>query len=297
MRHLTPLQYIDAIARAGSIRKAAETLAITSTALNRRVLALEEELGVPIFERLPRGVRLSTAGELLIQHIRNQVADFEKLKSQIADLAGERRGHVAIACTQALVPYFLPREIASYRRAHPAVTFDIRVDDSDGAWQALADHSVDLALVFEPQRLREVQVLASVPQQIRAVMAPGHPLARHAQVRLSECASFPAGLPALPSGVRRLLENALQRSSATLDIVLQAGSFEFLRRHLAQEDLVTFEIPIGLPDGDAEVIHRPLDRRDIVEGLLHLCQKRGRTMPVAAAKFAQQLERALHNRY
>ena len=122
MHALTPLQFIDAIARAGSIRKAAETLSITSTALNRRVLALEAELGVAIFERLPRGVRLSTAGELLTQHIRNQASDLEKLRSQIADLTGERRGHVAIACSQALLPYFLPEEIGRYRRDHPATT-------------------------------------------------------------------------------------------------------------------------------------------------------------------------------
>ena len=55
MKHLLPLKYIDAVADAGSIRQAAERLAITSTALNRRVIAMEEELGVPIFERLPRG--------------------------------------------------------------------------------------------------------------------------------------------------------------------------------------------------------------------------------------------------
>ena len=73
MRHLLPLQYIDAVARAGSIRKAAETLAITSTALNRRILTMEEDLGVQIFERFPRGVRLSAAGLILIHHIRTQI--------------------------------------------------------------------------------------------------------------------------------------------------------------------------------------------------------------------------------
>ncbi|HBA34791.1 MAG TPA: hypothetical protein DCZ12_11720, partial [Gammaproteobacteria bacterium] len=52
MRHLLTLRFIDAVARVGSIRKAGETLAITSTALNRRILAIEEELGVEIFERL-----------------------------------------------------------------------------------------------------------------------------------------------------------------------------------------------------------------------------------------------------
>ena len=106
MKHLLPLTYIDAVTKAGSIRKAAETLAITSTALNRRILAMEEELGVPIFERLPRGVRLTTAGEILIHHIREQLTDMERVKSQIADLTGERRGHVSIACSQALLSFF-----------------------------------------------------------------------------------------------------------------------------------------------------------------------------------------------
>ncbi len=102
MRHLLPLHYIDAVVRAGSIRKAAEALAITSTALNRRILSMEQDLGVPIFERLPRGVRLSTAGEILIQHVRTQLSDMERVKSQIADLTGVRRGHVSIACSQAV---------------------------------------------------------------------------------------------------------------------------------------------------------------------------------------------------
>jgi DNA-binding transcriptional LysR family regulator len=133
MHTLQPLQFVDAIARAGSIRKAAEGLAITSTALNRRLLALEEELGVPIFERLPRGVRLSTAGELLIHHLRSQAADFEKLKGQLADLRGERRGHVSIACSQAFLPYFLPEQIGRYRREHPGVSFGVRVRDRAAA--------------------------------------------------------------------------------------------------------------------------------------------------------------------
>lgn len=80
--HILPLRYIDAVAKAGSIRKAAETLAITSTALNRRIIAMEEELGVDIFERFPRGVRLTAAGEILIHHIRNQLGDLEQVKTR-----------------------------------------------------------------------------------------------------------------------------------------------------------------------------------------------------------------------
>lgn len=299
MRHLTPLQYIDAITRAGSIRKAAETLAITSTALNRRVLALEEELGVPIFERLPRGVRLSTAGELLIHHIRGQISDFERLKSRISDLAGERRGHVAIACSQALLPYFLPEQIAVYRAAHPLVTFSVLLRDRTAAEQALVDHSVDLALVFEPVRISEVQVLATARQPVHAVMRPDHPLAGATSVRLSACASFPLAMPTASYGVRHLLDLAIRKSSVELHPVIESDSFEFLRRYPAQEGLIAFQIPIGLPVGEGidGIVSRRLDRRDVPEGLLYLAQLKARTLPVAAAKFASQLERVLIDRF
>lgn len=299
MRHLTPLQFIDAIARAGSIRKAAETLAITSTALNRRLLALEDELGVPIFERLPRGVRLSTAGELLIHHIRSQLSDFERLKSRISDLAGERRGHVSIACSQALLPYFLPEQIAVYRASHPLVTFSVFLRDRAAAEQALVDHSVDLALVFEPVRLSEFQVLATARQAVHAVMPPHHALAGQETVRLASCAQYPIAMPTVQYGVRHLIDLALRRSSVELRPAVESDSFEFLRRLPAREGIIAFQIPIGLPldDGVDGIVSRRLDRRDIPEGLLYLGQLRGRTLPVAAAKFASQLERVLMDRF
>lgn len=299
MRHLTPLRYIDVVAKAGSIRKAADRLSITSTALNRRILALEEELGVPIFERLPRGVRLSTAGELLVHHIRGQLSDMEKLRSQIADLMGERRGHVSIACSQALLPFFLPEQIASYRREHPAVTFNVQLRDRAAAEQALVDHSADIALVFEPVRLGDVQVLATAPQAVHAVMARDHPLGTQDCLRLTECARFPAGLPTSPYGVRALMDLALVKSSVTLSVALESDSFEFLRHYPSRENMISYQIPIGLPsrDGPADIISRPLDTRDVPAGRLYLCQLKGRTLPVAAAKFAGQLERELAERF
>lgn len=299
MHQLSPLQFIDAVARAGSIRKAAEGLAITSTALNRRVLALEEELGVPIFERLPRGVRLSTAGELLIHHLRAQAADFDKVRGQIADLAGERRGHVAIACSQAFLSFFLPDQIGRYRRDHPGVTFGVRIRDRAAAELALVEHDADIALIFEPVRLSEVQILASARQPIHAVMAASHPLADRAVLRLRDCAQYPVGLPTAQYGVRHLLDLALIRSSVRLNVAVDSDSFEFLRQYPAQEQLITFQIPIGLPayGGSGALVSRPVDTRDVPEGRLYLCQLRGRTLPVAAAKFAAQIGRDLDALY
>lgn len=300
MHAIHPLAFVDAIARAGSIRKAAEGLAITSTALNRRLLALEEELGVPVFERRPRGVRLSTAGELLIHHLRGQAADFEKFKGQIADLRGERRGHVSIACSQAFLPYFLPRQIGQYRRDHPGVTFGARVRDRAAAEAALVDLTADLALVFEPVRLSEVQMLATARQSIHAVMAADHPLAGRETVRLRDCAGFAVALPTAAYGVRHLIDLALRRSNIALQVAIEADSFDFLRHYPREEPVLSFQIPIGLPEDRVPgslladgLISRPVDGRDMPEGRLYLCQLRNRALPVAAAKFAAQLERAM----
>ncbi|OWU84395.1 regulatory protein [Oceanicola sp. 22II-s10i] len=295
MKHLETLDFIEAINRAGSIRGAADTLSLTSTALNRRLLALEEELGAPIFERLPRGVRLSPAGELLIQHIRSQRADLERVRSQIADLKGERRGHVSVACSQALLPYFMPREINAYRAEHPRVTFEVNLRDRYRAERALVAHQADIALVFEPVRLADVQVLATVPQQVHAVMARNHPLAAKPVLRLSDVAGYPIGLPSEEFGVRYLLDIAMRRSSIQLTPDIVSDSFEFLRCYPGPEMMVTLQIPIGLPpdDGRDPIVSRPIDRRDVPAGLLYLAQMRGRTLPVAAANFARQLTRSL----
>lgn len=299
MRHLLTLRFIDAVAKAGSIRRAAETLAITSTALNRRILAIEEDLGVEIFERFPRGVRLSAAGEILIHHIRSQLSDIERVKSQIADLSGERRGHVAIACSQALVPYFLPEQISTYRQDHPAVTFDVLVRDRAAAEQSLIDISADLAIVFEPVRLSEFQILLTIRQPVHAVMRPDHPLASSQSLRLRDCVRFPIALPTAPYGVRHLMELAVRKTSLELQPALESDSFEFLRHYARSENILSFQLPIGLPSLDNEdgTVNRPIDVRDVPAGFLYFGQLRGRTLPVAAARFAQQMQETFVRRF
>ena len=293
MRHLLLFRHIDAVVKSGSIRKAAEVLAITPSALNRQVLAIEEELGVQIFERLPRGVRLSTAGELLVRHIRNQVSDFERLQSQIEDLSGVRRGHVNIACSQALLPYFLPKQIEDYRSEHPGVTFRVTVRDREAAEEALVDYSADVALIFEPVRLADCQTLLTVRQPIHAVMGKNHPLAIKSEVSLEDLVGFPLAVPSLPYGVRSLLEAAASRMNIELNTAVESDSFEFLRHIVVHGRTIAFQIEIGLPmagQTDTGVISRPLRDRDVPAGRLHLAQLKNRSLPVAAARFADQIQ-------
>ena len=177
MKHLRILRYVDEVARTGSIRKAADQLNVTASAVNRRIMDFEEELGAQLFERRPRGVRLTAAGEVFVHYLREQDGGVERMKSQIEDLKGLRRGTVRIACSQALALDFLPREIAAFRARHPMVSFGVSVLDHEQAMTALADYEVDLVLVFRPPFLPNFQPLMSLEQRIVAVMSAEHPLA------------------------------------------------------------------------------------------------------------------------
>ena len=294
MKHLRIFDLIREVARAGSIRRAADDLNITSSALNRQIQGFEAEFGSPIFERLPRGVRLNPAGEILMQHIKMQLVDLDRVRSQVADLSGERRGHVSIACSQALNPVFLPREVARYRARHPGVTFSIRVRDRTQAERDLNTFAADLAIVFEPVYLVDFEVIKAVEQQVCAVMAADHPLAQKPVVRLRDCLLHRHVIPSAAYGVRHLLEQATRARSLKLAPVIEADSFELMREYVLEEKVISFQIPIGVgPRPDNSLVVRPVDTRDIPPGLLFVGQLRGRTLPVATAKFAQQLAAAL----
>ena len=294
MKYLKTFELIEAVVRAGSIRKAAEDTNLTASALNRRIQNFEQEFGWPIFERLPRGMRLNPAGELLMHHIGLQRTDLARVQSQVADLSGERRGHVSIACSQALLPYFLPEQIAIYRAAHPGVTFTVNVRDRAQAEQDLASYSSDLALVFEPVHMVEFAVLFALPQAVHAVFRHDGPLAQKSTMRLRDCLDHKLVLPAASYGVRHLLELGATRSGRTLTPAIETESFELIRHYVMQEDAVGFQIPIGLSTSKQDTIaHRALSAKDVPFGQLLLGQMKGRTLPVASSKFGQQLVSAL----
>lgn len=291
MRHLQQLVYIDAVARTGSIRRAAQSLAITSSALNRRILAVEEDLGTQIFERTGKGVRLSVAGEIFIHHVRQQMSDMERVKSQIADLHGQRRGRVSVACGQALMQCFLPDLVSRYRAEHPYVDFSVGVCGRHEASDRLLDFSADIAVIFEPDVTADVSVLAQVPQSVFAVMSAEHPLAGKEAITLSDCSQYPLAVPSRRSGLRALIEKAAIRQAVKLWVAVESDSQDFLLKGLSDQRMIGFQISIAsaqssMPPGLVTV---RVVTRDLEQGALVVLQQKGRTLPVAAARFLTQL--------
>lgn len=291
LRHLKLIGHVVEIARLGSIRRAAESLNLTASAMNRQVQDLEAEVGAPLFERRPRGVRLTTAGEMFVRYARSQLADAEALRSQIEDLKGLRVGPVRIACSQALAYDFLPRRIAEFQRERPRASFSLAVMDHDRALQSLAAYDFELALVFRPAVWPNIRVIARLPQRLVAVVRADHPLAQARTVRLSDCAGHALALPDRSFGGRQLLDEVAARRDLHFNVVAESNSFEMLRALALTANLVSFQIEIGapVPDLTPGLVSVPLDDRDMPRADLALCQLRGRALPMMAASFAEWL--------
>lgn len=295
MRHLKLLNHVVEVARMGSIRKAAEHLNLTPSAMNRRIQDLEAEVGTPLFERRPRGVKLTTAGEMFVRYARSQIADAERMKSQVEDLRGLRRGPIQIACSQALALDFLASRIGAFQKQHSKVVFDLKVMDHERALVALAAYDVDLALVYRPAMWPSLRVIASIPQQLVVVVRADHPLAKKKTVRLSECAEFPAALPDRSLSGRQILDEVTARREMRLNMLAESNSFEMLRGLVYHCNMISFQIEIGAPSGHLGMglVGCPVDTRDIPTADLVLCQLRGRNLSVAAATFAEILSKTM----
>ncbi|WP_375460293.1 LysR family transcriptional regulator [uncultured Enterovirga sp.] len=295
MRHVRTLAMIADVAKSGSIRRTAERLNLTPSALTRRIQDFEHELGTEIFERVPHGMRLNAAGELVLRHIRDQMSDLERVRSQLADLSGVRRGHVAVACSQAFADHVLPDEVNAYRAQHPLVSFTVQVRDHSHGIDALIAYEVDLALVLQPPPAPEMHVMMSSEQPLCALMGADHPLAAQpGPVRLRDCFRYPVALPDRSLAIRHHLEAAAVRADLAWSIALESGSLELLRNYVRREHAVSFQIPSGIP-ADRRGLHaRPIDGRDLAPVLIVLGHLRGRRLSIAAAKFADQIARRLH---
>jgi DNA-binding transcriptional LysR family regulator len=291
MKHLRILGYVDEVARAGSIRKAAEQLNVTASAVNRRIADLEAELGAPLFERLSRGVRLTAAGELFVHYLRRQSSDAERMRSQIEDLKGLRRGTVRIACSQALAFDFLPRAIADFRRAYPLVEFVVKVVDHEHAMAALAAYEVDLVLVFRPPFLANFMPLMTLEQRLVAIMPKEHPLASRRKLRLHEFAPYPLALPERSIGGRQLLDEVVARTGLRFHVVAESNSFELLRGLVGHAGLVSFQIRIGTvaERSKLSLVTREIDERDLSKADLVFGRLRDRNLSVATAIFSERI--------
>jgi DNA-binding transcriptional LysR family regulator len=261
MRHLRIYRAIRLIQRTGSIRKAAELLAVSPSALNRSIQAFEDELTLPVFDRVPGGVRLTTAGELLLDLLDRHLTEFDDLRSQLGNLREGLSGVLRLSLGSDIAAGQILVAVRAFEDAFPAVSVELCTEDGAGP---VLRRDVDLAIVTNPETDDGVEVVHG--QRVRLVAWQGrasdHPAAR--PVGLWDLMAVRLLLPPPASGARVAISHLLRRhrlSEGTVSTVAASG----LAQHLPGQDRVaifpeTVFAGHPLPDG---VCRLPLPLGDV----------------------------------
>src|SRR5687768_14591784 len=157
--NFSQLAAFRAVADAGSVGRGAEKLLVSQPAVSKHIRQLERTLGVALFDRTPKGVRATAAGELLADYARRIFALADEAEQAVADLRGLRSGRLAIAASPTLATYFLPELLVKFRRKFPKVTVAVEVENSAVLQRRLVDGEVELGFseVQPPPQRREIE--------------------------------------------------------------------------------------------------------------------------------------------
>jgi len=285
------LAYVDAVARHGSIRKAADALNVASSALNRQILDLEIELGSALFERLPRGVRPTAAGEIFLAYVRQAISELKAVESQIEQLRGLVRGQVSVAAVESVAGELLPSAISHFQVSHPNVRFNVRIGAPEELVADLVNDESDLILTHYPPPKKHITTVAVAEQALCALMMPDHPLANRERLRLRDCREYPLALADTTLALRALIEQALAGVSFDLDPQVVSNSFETMRAFARMNRGIYFQFrkPGKGPMPSGDMVAVPVVDAPLLQAKLFLATRRGRVLPIAAAAFVERL--------
>ncbi len=296
-RHLfsPALRYFAAVARHGSFRAAARDLNVASSAVNRQILGLEADLGVALFERIGRGIRLSPSGELLLRQVSDSFRDFEAVAGEIDALKGLRRGKVSIATVESIAQDLLPDIVSRFTGLHPGIDVEVTTAVSEEATRLVTDGAVDVGLTFNPAGGRALEIGLRRVMRIGAVVAPDHPLAAQSSLRLTDCLRHPLALPARGLSIRAALEATAAFRAGQHRVAIDTNTLTFMRAVARRGRHVAFQTQIGLGEDIAagDLVFRPLTDPDLAADRFVMISRADRTLKLAAATFHSYAMREL----
>jgi DNA-binding transcriptional LysR family regulator len=240
VRFLT-LRYFNAVAKLGSIRKAADRLHVAPSALSRQIAQLEHELDTVLFERSKSGVRLTAAGEVLARHSHRIFRDIDRARSGIDDLRGLRRGEVSLWVIEGFVRGVLPDILADFQKRYPAVAFKVQTASTDQIVEALLEDQADIGITFNAAARAEIETIAEFPEPISCLVTPEHHYADRKALSLEEICKEPLALPDQSFGLRQSFERTVTRRKIVPKVILTTNSLELTITMAATGQFIAFK--------------------------------------------------------
>jgi DNA-binding transcriptional LysR family regulator len=189
MLNVNRLRILVEVANRGSFSAAADALSYTQSAVSQQVAALEAETGVTLLERLPRGVRLTPAGEVLLKYAEGIIARLHAAEAEMAAIAGLRGGQLRMASFPTAGATLMPLAIAIFRAQHPEVELTLAEGEPEEIAPRLSAGEFDIALLFEFEGTSEslgpdLSRLPLFEDPMFLALPADHPLSRRRTLRL-----------------------------------------------------------------------------------------------------------------
>ncbi len=289
--------YFAEVARSGSLRKAAEKLHVSASAINRQILQAEESFGTPLFERLPEGLRMTTAGELLYDDVMRWQREFRITRQRFDDIQGLKRGNVSAGLVQSLTKGRVADAFADIAQQHQWLRLQLTVDNSHVISQLIRQSEIDFGLILDPAGQSGLDVLAFAELEMGLVMAPSHPLSQRQSLSLSEVHQDRHIIPGEALVVHERVNALYRQQGLAPDNVIACNDIRLIRSLIAQGAGVSV---LSLLDVMTEVQEQQLSFVSLKNSMLRpltlaLCTAPSRQLSRAAQQVIQRITQVIES--
>ena len=230
---LRQLRYFLAIAEYGSFSKAASTVYVAQSALSHQLAQLEEELGQPLFHRLPRGVELTPAGRAFHPHALSILRQVEDARHSVSQAEGEIVGKVIFGIPHSVSQALALPLLKAVRAALPRVELELTEELTGNLTPQLRTGLIHLAVLFDDGQLDEFRSQALLEESLVLISPADAPDAPSGPISLRDALHLPLILPASPHGVRPIIEAAAKQAGlAAPNVIADISSISILRTSL-----------------------------------------------------------------
>ncbi|WP_102944972.1 LysR family transcriptional regulator [Stenotrophomonas sp. VV52] len=228
--NLHHLAIFHAIAETGSISAAALRVHVSQPALSRELKVFEARLGVVLFERQSRGMRMTEPGKVLHTYSTRLFAVADSAQAAMRDFADARAGQLSIGASNTIGTYVLPRYIAEFRKAFPQVGISLFVGNTEQVAQGVADLRFTVGFIEGPIRVEGVTTKAFSRDELIPVVGAEHPLATRKRAAPTDINGLPLLMREHGSGTRELIADLLQALGVQTGSIVEFGNTEALKQ-------------------------------------------------------------------
>jgi len=215
------LEYFQAVAHLQHFTRAAEQLSISQPALSRSIAKLEDELGVPLFERRGKNVSLNRYGQIFLRHVERAMQEIIEGKQEIQDLLNPDHGVISLAFLHSLGTHLVPDLLGRFRAKYPGIQFKLYQNGTNLLLDQLESGEIDLCLSAPIVTRERIEWAPLFTEELFVIVPSDHRLSGHSSIRLAEIASEPIISFKKDYGLRILADQLFLKAGLTPHITFE----------------------------------------------------------------------------